>query len=53
MNRLLPATVLLVLAGCSAEKGNPPVIQKQTAPNRPAIDSDLPARIETATFAVG
>lgn len=48
------ATLALLLASCSAAQGgNAMAAQPQTQVEIPPIDRDAPARVRTATFALG
>ena len=57
MKRTIPALLLAAVLGCSSREGEPVTIVKPTpalmAGAVPPIDAAAPAKVETATFAVG
>ena len=56
MKRTIPALLLAAVLGCSAKEGKSVTLTKipaLMAAAVPPIDAAAPAKIETATFAVG
>ena len=56
MKRTIPALLLAAVLGCSSREGEPVTILKAPAlmaGTVPPIDAAAPAKVETATFAVG
>jgi hypothetical protein len=54
MTRTIAATLLAAVLGCSSSEGEPVKIPAlMAATGVPPIDAAAPAKVETATFAVG